>query len=122
MRGVGLHYKSWKELFDDKEHACLLVPILVLAHEHDPDPEMRPLKGNIDVEHREKLILGIATGVTAIYRYFAPQRRKMEARSAVEGTAYREAPRKIGRNDPCHEVQAKNTNIAAGKLPCNERV
>ena len=74
-RGVRLHYKSWKELFDDKEHACLLVPILVLAHEHDPDPEMRPLKDNIDVEGREKLILGIATGVTAIYRYFAPQRR-----------------------------------------------
>jgi len=73
MRGVRLHYKSWKELFDDKEHACLLVPILVLAHEHDPDPEMRPLKGNIDVERREKLILLIATGVTAIYRYFAPQ-------------------------------------------------
>src|ERR1700693_2815703 len=32
MRGVRLHYKSWKELFDDKEHGGLLVPILVLAH------------------------------------------------------------------------------------------
>ena len=80
MRGVRLHYKSWKELFDDKVNSSLLVPILVLAHEHDPDPEMRPLKGNIDVEGREKLILGIATGVTAIYRYFTPQRRRMEVR------------------------------------------
>jgi hypothetical protein len=60
---------------------------------------MRPLKGNIDVERREKLILGIATGVTAIYRYFTPQRRRMEVRLAPEGTAYREAERKIGRND-----------------------
>ena len=42
MRGVRLHYKSWNELFDDKEYSCLLVPILVLAHEHDPDPEMSP--------------------------------------------------------------------------------
>ena len=83
MRGVRLHYKSWKELFDDKEHACLLVPILVLAHEHDTDPEIRP-SINIDVERREKLILGIATGVTAIYSYFAPQRRRMEARFAAE--------------------------------------
>jgi uncharacterized protein len=99
MRGVRLHYKSWKELFDDKEHGCLLIPILVLAHEHDPDPEMRPLKGNIDVERREKLILLIATGVTAIYRYFAPQRRRMEARFNAERTAYRQAERKIGRND-----------------------
>jgi len=68
--------------------------ILVLAHEHDPNPEMRPLKGNIDVERREKLILGIATEVTAIYRYFAPQRRRMEARFAAEGTTYRQAERK----------------------------
>jgi uncharacterized protein len=98
MRGVRLHYKSWKELFDDKEHGCLLVPILVLAHEHDPDPEMRP-SINIDVERREKLILGIATDVTAIYRYFAPQRRRMEARFAAKGTAYRQAERKIGRNE-----------------------
>lgn len=60
---------------------------------------MRPLKGNIDVERREKLILGIATGVTAIYRYFAPQSRRMEARFTAEGTAYRQAERKIGRND-----------------------
>ena len=90
---VRLHYKSWKELFDDKEHAYLLVSILVLAHEHDPDPEMRPLEGNIDVERREELILGIATGVTAIYRCFAPQRRRMEARFTAERTAYRQAER-----------------------------
>jgi uncharacterized protein len=98
MRGVHLHYKSWKELFDDKEHGCLLVPILLLAHEHDTDPEMYP-SINIDVERREKLILGIATGVTAIYSYFAPQRQRTEARFAAEGTAYRQAERKIGRND-----------------------
>jgi uncharacterized protein len=98
MRAFAYIYKSWKELFDDKEHGCLLVPILVLAHEHDPDPEMRP-SINIDVERREKLILGIATGVTAIYRYFAPQRRRMEARFAAKGTAYRQAERKIGRNE-----------------------
>jgi uncharacterized protein len=78
MRGVRLHYKSWKELFDDKEHSCLLFPILVLAHEHDADPEMRP-SININVERREKLILDIAASVTAIYRYFALQRRRMEA-------------------------------------------
>ena len=98
MRGVRLHYKSWKELFDNKEHGCLLVPILVLAHEHDPDPEMRP-SINIDVERRENLILGIAASVTTIYGYFAPQRRRMEARLAAEGTAHRQAERIIGRNN-----------------------
>jgi uncharacterized protein len=63
-------------LLDDEEHGGPLIPIMVLAHEHDPDPEMRPYKDNIDVELREKLILGIAGAVTAIYRYFAPQRRR----------------------------------------------
>jgi hypothetical protein len=37
------------------------------AYEHDPDPEMRPYKDDIDAERREKLILGAAAGVTAIY-------------------------------------------------------
>ena len=115
MRGVSLHNKSWKELFDDKEHCCLLVPILVLAHEHDPDPEMRPYKGNIAVERREKLILGIAVGVTAIYRYFGPQRRRMEARLAAEGTANRQAERKIGRNDPCPCGSGKKYKHCCGK-------
>ena len=100
MRGTQLYHESWKALFDDKEHSCLLVPILVLAHEHDPDPEMRP-SINIDVERREKLILGIAESVTAIYRYFAPERQsrqRMEARFNAERTAYRQTKRNIGRN------------------------
>jgi len=101
MRGVRLHHESWRELLDDEEHGGPLIPIMVLAHEHDPDPEMRPYKDNIDVELREKLILGIAGAVTAIYRYFAPQRRMMAAGLGAERTAYRQAEGKIGRNDPC---------------------
>jgi uncharacterized protein len=95
VRGTHLHHESWKGLFADEEHGGPLGPILALAYEHDPDPEMRPYKDNIDAELRDKLILGISGAVTAIYRYFAPQRRRMEARFAAEGTA----ERKIGRND-----------------------
>jgi uncharacterized protein len=101
MRGVRLHHESWRELLDDEEHGGPLIPIMILAHEHDPDPEMRPYKDNIDVELREKLILGIAGAVTAIYRYFAPQRRMTAAGLSAERTAYHQAERKIGRNDPC---------------------
>jgi uncharacterized protein len=87
-------------LFQD-EHGGPLIPIMILAHEHDPDPEMRPYKDNIDAGLREKLILGISGAVTAIYRYFAPQRRSMAAGLGAEGTANRRAKLKIGRNDPC---------------------
>jgi hypothetical protein len=58
-----MQHESWKELFADEEHGGPLVPILALAHEHDPDPEMRPYKDNIDAERRDKLILGISGGV-----------------------------------------------------------
>ena len=97
MRGVSFHHESWKELLDDEEHGGPLIPIMILAHEHDPDPEMRPYKDNIDAELRDKLILGISGAVTAIYRYFAPLRRMTAAGLGAERTAYRQAERKIGR-------------------------
>jgi hypothetical protein len=55
-------------------HGGWLVPIFALAHEHDPDPEMRPYKEAISAEAREKLIVGAAAGVTVIYHYFEAQR------------------------------------------------
>jgi uncharacterized protein len=120
MRGVRLHQESRQELFDDKEHGGPLVPILVLAHEHDADPEMRPYQGNIDVERREKLILGIAAGVTAIYRYFAPQRRRMAEGLAAQGTAYRHAERKTDATILAPAAPARNTNTAAGHPPFDD--
>jgi hypothetical protein len=50
------------------------VPIFTLAHEHDPDPEMRFYKEAISAEKRKKIIVGAAAGVTGIYRYFEAQR------------------------------------------------
>jgi hypothetical protein len=57
-------------LFNDENHGGSLVPIFALAHEHDPDPEMRPYKEPISAEQREKLIIGAAAGVMNIYKYF----------------------------------------------------
>jgi uncharacterized protein len=115
MRGVSFHHESWKELLDDEEHGGPLIPIMILAHEHDPDPEMRPYKDNIDAELRDKLILGISGAVTAIYRYFAPLRRMMAAELGAERTAHRQAERKIGRNDPCPCGSGKKYKHCCGK-------
>jgi uncharacterized protein len=98
MRGVRMHHGSWRELLDDEEHGGPLIPIMILAHEHDPDPEMRPY-------------LGITGAVTAIYRYFAPHRRKM----AAEARAYRHAERRIVRNDPCPCGSGKKYKHCCGK-------
>jgi uncharacterized protein len=113
MRGTHLHHETWKELFEDDKHGGLLIPILALAYEHDPDPEMRPYKDTIDPDRREKLIVGIAAGVTAIYRYFAPLRRMMAALDA-EKTVYRKTEGKIGRNDPCNCGSGKKYKYCCG--------
>jgi uncharacterized protein len=82
MRGVSLHHGAWEELFVDELYSPL-VPILALAYEHDPDPEMRPYKDGIDAERREQLIFGTAAAVTAIYEYFGPERRRIATTKKV---------------------------------------
>ena len=74
VRGMEMRRDSWSVLMDDKEHDGSLVPILALAHEYHPDPEMRPYKEPISAEMRERLIAGAAAGVIAIYHYFEAER------------------------------------------------
>jgi uncharacterized protein len=100
MRGMGMRRDSWVTLMDDEEQAGSLVPILALAHENHPDPEMRPYKEPISAEMRKKLIVGAATGVVAIYDYFEAERVLAARRSGASTTFRRFAP-KVGRNDPC---------------------
>jgi hypothetical protein len=99
-RGMKLRREEWADLFEDEEHAGLLVPILALAHEHDPDPDMRPYKEPMDVERREELVVGIAACVPRIYRYFL-SRRLMSSRAEREAGTHRRSGAKVGRNDPC---------------------
>ena len=74
LRGMELRRKQWALLLDDEEYGGALVPIFALAHEHDPDPEMRPYSEPVSTEMREKLIVGAAAGVMKIHRYFAMER------------------------------------------------
>ncbi len=100
MRGMELRREDWSELLDDESHGGWLVPILALAHEHDPDPAMRPYPEPVDADRREHLIAGAAAGVTAIYRYFEPL-RQMHSELRGGPSTYRRTAPKIGRNDPC---------------------
>jgi uncharacterized protein len=100
MCGMELRREDWAPLLDDEDHGGSLVPILALAHEHDPDPAMRPYKEPISAELREKLIVGTAAGVMAIYNYFEAQ-RLMPGLSMGDSITYRRGAPKVGRNDPC---------------------
>jgi uncharacterized protein len=61
---------------------------------------MRPYLETIGAELREKLIVGAAAGVMAIYHYFEAERLLGAQLHSATGTVRRMAPR-VGRNDPC---------------------
>ena len=114
LRGMDLRKREWAGLLNDEEHGGWLVPILALAHEHDPDPEMRPYKEPITAEAREQLIVGAAAGVTGIYRYFEAQRLVENHLFGRDATVRRVVP-KIGRNDPCPCGSGKKFKQCCGR-------
>jgi uncharacterized protein len=99
LRGMELRKEDWADLLNDEQHGGWLVPILVLAHENSSDPAKRPYAESVTAEMREKLIVGIAAGVTGIYRHFQTQR--LIEKEQLGGTTVRRMTPKVGRNDPC---------------------
>ena len=53
-----MRHDGWAELANDEEHGGCLIPMMMLYHEHDEDPEMRP--GPISLEKREEIIAHMA--------------------------------------------------------------
>jgi uncharacterized protein len=97
MRGVQARPASWHEVIASIEHGGPLIPIMLLAHEHDPDPAMRPKP--VAPDKREEILSMMIAGLTKIYRYFEPHRRSVAG--ASRPVPLRREGRKIGRNDPC---------------------
>jgi uncharacterized protein len=93
MRGVRLNPDGWSELLGSDETGGPMLPILILEHEHDPDPASR--SPEIKPEFRDELLQTMIAELTLIYRYFAQHRQ-----SAGQVPLRRQGP-KIGRNDPC---------------------
>lgn len=100
IRGMKLNWDDWLELMEDEENGGSLIPILALAHENDPDPELRTYKEPVSEERRKQLITGLAAGAMLIYKYFEPQRRMGVSATRESNTFRRDVP-KVGRNEPC---------------------
>ena len=96
MRGVEMRHAAWAELITDDEQGGCMVPVLMLYHEHDEDPELRP--GPIGPEKREEIIVHMAAGIVHAYRYFRSHRRRAGNLSEVRP---RRIAGKIGRNERC---------------------
>jgi len=68
MRGVDLRHDGWGALLADEDYAGCMIPVLMLFHEDDEDPALRPAP--IGPERREKIIEYMAAELLAAYRYF----------------------------------------------------
>jgi uncharacterized protein len=110
MRGMGMRHDGWAELVNDEQHGGCLIPMMMLYHEHDEDPEMRPKP--ITPEKREEVIVRMAAGLVAAYRYFR------ENRQGHIGSTFTPEPRrnasKVGRNDLCPCGSGKKYKCCCG--------
>ena len=91
-----LRHDGWAELLEDDDHGGCMVPVLMLYHEHDPNPAMRPEP--ISAEQREKVIEHMAAGLVGAYRYF---RQRGSSGASNRATESHNSKTKIGRNDLC---------------------
>jgi uncharacterized protein len=115
MRGVGMRYDGWAELVNDEQHGGCLIPMMMLYHEHDEDPEMRPKP--ISAEKREEVIVHMAGGLVAAYRYFR-EHRQGHIGSTFSPEPRRNAP-KVGRNDRCPCGSGKKYKRCCGGATIN---
>lgn len=96
VRATRLRHDGWAELLADDDHGGCMIPMLMLYHEHDKDPAMRPKP--IGPEQREKVIESMAAGLLGAYQYF---RQHGQIHVSTRGPEPRHVNVKIGRNDPC---------------------
>src|SRR5487761_1020333 len=98
-----------------REHGGWLVPMMMLYHEHDEDPKMRPKP--ITPEKREDIITHMAAGLVGAYRYFR-EHQKAYAGSASAPES-RRTTSKVGRNDPCPCGSGKKYKKCCGGATVN---
>ena len=96
IRGTHKRHEGWAELLADEDHGGCMIPALMLYHEHDKDPAMRP--NPITPEQREKLIVRMAAGLVSAYQYF---RQRQHPGPSKHSVSVRSGRTRIGRNDPC---------------------
>jgi uncharacterized protein len=113
LRGTGLCRKEWDEIFEDDDRFAILLPVLTLAHENDPDPEMRPWKAPPDRELREQVLAGLSVATQRLYHYFRAHRIE-DAPRGQHGA--RQSGAKIGRNDPCFCGSGKKYKRCCGNV------
>jgi uncharacterized protein len=114
MRGMHMRHDEWAELVNDEKYGDSLIPMMILYHEHDEDPKMRPEP--ITPDKREKVIAMMAAGLLGAYKYFREER---EGDLSVDAPEPRHGTPKVGRNDPCPCGSGKKYKKCCGGATVN---
>ena len=114
MRGMQMRHQGWSELVNDEKYGGSLIPMMILYHEHDKDPGMRPEP--ITPDKREQIIALMAAGLRNAYEYFRKQREPDPNDLVPES---RRTTPKIGRNDPCPCGSGKKYKKCCGGATVN---
>ena len=108
MLGMHMRHHGWAELVGDDDHGGWLIPVMMLYHEHDEDPKMRPEP--ISPKQREEIIVHMAAGLVDAYRYF----RSRQTAHAGSKAEWRHKAAKVGRNEPCPCGSGKKYKYCCG--------
>jgi len=77
MREMEMRHDGWAELVNDSDYRGCLVPMLMLYHEWDDDPETRT--NPISSKQRGQVIVHMAAGLLQAYWYFRQPRQAVTA-------------------------------------------
>jgi len=111
-RGMHVSPEGWQEVLGDDEAGEVLVPMMMLHHEHDPNEAMRPPP--FDDAVRAEVIEAMVMGAAQLYRHFAPARRAA-SRADRQALTFRRIGAKPGRNDPCTCGSGKKFKACCGR-------
>jgi len=114
MRGMHMRHDGWAELVNDEKYGGSLIPMMMLYHEHDEDPEMRT--DPITPDKREQVIALMAAGLMNAYEYF---RKERENDLGVHAPASGRSTPKVGRNDLCPCGSGKKYKKCCGGATVN---
>jgi uncharacterized protein len=115
MRGMNMRHDAWSDLVNDEKYGGSLTPMMMLYHEHDEDPEIRP--DPITPDKREQVIAFMAAGLMNAYEYFRKEREKPDL--GVHAPESRRSTPKVGRNDPCPCGSGKKYKKCCGGATVN---
>ena len=115
MCGMHMRHDRWAELVNDDENGGCLVPMMMLCHEQDEDPKMRPEP--ISLKKREEIIVHMTAGLLEAYQYFR-KHREAEASTTLTAKPRRSTP-KLMRNELCPCGSGKKYKRCCGEATVN---